>query len=393
MKVGIISFTARGAQICRQLWERFGEEGVECHGYVPPRFMKPEWQREGIRFRDQSLSQWTEDMFRQKRAMVFIGAAGIAVRAVAPFVCDKMTDPPVVAVDEGGQFCIPLLSGHVGGANELAVKMAAWLKGTAVITTATDVNGVFAVDVFASRNRLTIRDREEAKRISACLLEGETVGFFLDRELRDAAYLAADGMVSAAHGGAPVADGALSASDGMLPASWVPKGCLESVCSHNIRITCRNETWEGIMDGQRGVRPVSGPSCLRLVPKSVVVGLGCRKGTLPHVLENRVLAVLEENGFDLAAVKAAATIDIKGDEPAVTELAEKYGWELRTYTAEELNRIQGEFTESEFVKKTVGVGNVCERACAAKGGRLLLHKQTRDGITVAAALEGFKIIH
>lgn len=179
MKIGIICFTARGAGVCRLLCSRFRESGTECAGYAPRRFWKPEWECEGILPQDKSLSEWTGSMFEQKRAMVFIGAAGIAVRAIAPFVRDKMTDPPVVAADEAGHFCIPLLSGHVGGANELAEQMAGWLKGIPVITTATDVNGVFAVDVFAARSGLCITDREKAKtdfRLAAGRREG---GIFL----------------------------------------------------------------------------------------------------------------------------------------------------------------------------------------------------------------------
>lgn len=173
MKIGMICFTARGTAICRLLCRRFRDTGTECTGYVPQRFWKPEWEAEGIKPQDKSLSEWTGSMFGQKRALVFIGAAGIAVRAIAPFVRDKMTDPPVVAVDEAGHFCIPLLSGHVGGANELAERMACWLQGIPVITTATDINGIFAVDVFAARRGLCITDRKRPKKfLPGCWMAG-----------------------------------------------------------------------------------------------------------------------------------------------------------------------------------------------------------------------------
>lgn len=380
MKIGMISFTARGAQVCYDLCRRFEKAGEECIGYVPPRCMKGEWEGRGILPRECSLSAWTGDMFGQKRALVFIGAAGIAVRAIAPFVRDKMTDPPVVVIDEGGRFCIPVLSGHVGGANELAVRMAAWLHAVPVITTATDVNGVFAVDVFASGNGLAVTDRREAKNISARLLEGEKVGYFNDM------------------GDVPGYD-------------WpVPEGCAEEVCPHNIWVTVRGGGTPGKMSGRipagmpeggtpQGGTPQGGmpavasaPAFLRLVPGAVVIGLGCRKDTLPSVMERLVLKALDQAGIDRLAVKAAATIDIKAGEAAVTELAQKYGWEIRTYTSEALSQVQGLFHESEFVRKTVGVGNVCERACTAEGGTLLLHKQAGEGVTVALALEGNRAV-
>ena len=375
MKIGMICFTARGTAICRLLCRRFRDTGTECTGYVPQRFWKPEWEAEGIKPQDKSLSEWTGSMFGQKRALVFIGAAGIAVRAIAPFVRDKMTDPPVVAVDEAGHFCIPLLSGHVGGANELAERMACWLQGIPVITTATDINGIFAVDVFAARRGLCITDRKKAKEISAWLLDGGKVGFFCDSECRRAEGASGAGTTkngSSGRGAENVGDG----TEGICRHNI----CMNSVCRHNIWITFRNSE-----------RPSHSPDreavFLRLVPKVAVVGVGCRKGTPPDILEGCVLEALERGGIDPAAVKALSTIDIKAGEEAVTRLARRYGWELRTFTSRELLAVEGEFQESDFVRSAVGVGNVCERSCTARGGRLLIQKQAGKGVTVAAAIE------
>ena len=367
MKIGMICFTARGTAICRLLCRRFRDTGTESTGYVPRRFWKPEWEAEGILPQDRSLSEWTGSMFGQKRALVFIGAAGIAVRAIAPYVRDKMTDPPVVAADEAGHFCIPLLSGHVGGANELAERMAGWLNGIPVITTATDVNGVFAVDVFAVRSGLCITDRKEAKEISAWLLDGGKVGFFCDPECRGAERASGSGPLKNRSSGRETENVGYGTED-----ICRHNICMNRVCGHNIWITFRNS---------------ERPSFLRLVPKMVVVGVGCRKGTPPDVLERRVLETLKDGGIDPAAVKALSTIDIKAGEAAVSRLAGRYGWELRTFTSGELLAVEGEFEESEFVRSTVGVGNVCERSCTARGGRLLIHKQAGEGVTVAAAIE------
>ena len=375
MKIGMICFTARGTAICRLLCRRFRDTGTESTGYVPRRFWKPEWEAEGIRPQDKSLSEWTGSMFEEKRALVFIGAAGIAVRAIAPFVRDKMTDPPVVAADEAGHFCIPLLSGHVGGANELAERMADWLQGIPVITTATDVNGVFAVDVFAVRSGLCITDRKEAKEISAWLLDGGKVGFFCDPECRGAERASGSGPLKNRSSGRETENVGYGTED-----ICRHNICRNSVCRHNIWITFRNSERPTLSPDKEAV-------FLRLVPKVVVVGVGCRKGTSPDILEGRVLKALESGNIDPAAVKALSTIDIKAGEEAVTRLAGRYGWELRTFTAGELLAVKGEFEESEFVRSTVGVGNVCERSCTARGGRLLIHKQAGEGVTVAAAIE------
>ena len=126
------------------------------------------------------LKNGQEEDFEDCDAIVFIGACGIAVRSIAPFVKSKKIDPAVVVVDEQGQFAISLLSGHIGGANELTEEIAEILRAQSVITTATDLNDKFAVDVFAKKNGCFISDMELAKEISAALLAGKEVGFASD---------------------------------------------------------------------------------------------------------------------------------------------------------------------------------------------------------------------
>ena len=346
----MICFTERGAWVCRRLFHKLKETGEECEAIIPKRFLREEWKKEGLKEREEEfLSQWTGKMFAEKRAMIFVSATGIAVRAIAPWIRDKMTDPPVVTVDEGAQFVIPLLSGHVGGANELARHIADWLEAVPVITTATDVNGKFAVDLFASAYHMTIIDRKEAKNISAAVLEGKQIGVFSD-----------------------------------LPIKKLPDGfVMDRWCEENICITVKDPSF-----------PEKKASYLRLVPRAVVLGVGCRRGTDPEFMKEKVFALLKEHGIDPAAVKAIASVDVKQDEPAVLGLKQVFDGEClhqpceqRFYTPEQLNQVPGDFKESAFVKKQIGVGNVCERSACAAGGKLLVEKQAGDGITLAAALE------
>ena len=346
----MICFTERGAWVCRRLFHKLKETGEECEAIIPKRFLREEWKKEGLKEREEEfLSQWTGKMFAEKRAMIFVSATGIAVRAIAPWIRDKMTDPPVVTVDEGAQFVIPLLSGHVGGANELARHIADWLEAVPVITTATDVNGKFAVDLFASAYHMTIIDRKEAKNISAAVLEGKQIGVFSD-----------------------------------LPIKKLPDGfVMDRWCEENICITVKDPSF-----------PEKKASYLRLVPRAVVLGVGCRRGKDPEFMKEKVFALLKEHGIDPAAVKAIASVDVKQDEPAVLGLKQVFDGEClhqpceqRFYTPEQLNQVPGDFKESAFVKKQIGVGNVCERSACAAGGKLLVEKQAGDGITLAAALE------
>ena len=122
------------------------------------------------------LADWRRMAWEQAEGLVFVGAVGIAVRSIAPLLRSKTTDPAVVVVDEAGQFAISLVSGHMGGANQLARQVASCLDATPVVTTATDVNGKFAVDVFAVKNGLAIGSMRRAKEISAAILAGRPVG-------------------------------------------------------------------------------------------------------------------------------------------------------------------------------------------------------------------------
>lgn len=130
---------------------------------------------DGQAVRGMPLDQWTREHFRTGNALIFVGAAGIAVRAIAPYIRSKTTDPAVVVVDEGGQFAVPILSGHLGGANDLARKIAASCGAQPVITTATDINGIFAVDEWARRQNCVIQNPEKIKTISGTLLAGGRV--------------------------------------------------------------------------------------------------------------------------------------------------------------------------------------------------------------------------
>lgn len=171
--VRIYSFTGTGSCLALKLAEKLKQEGYVCTGYTVARFAEDKrLQRLNDGWKQEIGASWGE------HALVFIGAAGIAIRAIAPFVKDKFTDPPVIVLDEKGTFAIPLLSGHVGGGVTLAKVLAEYTGGRAVITTATDVQKKFAADVFAMENGLIITDREEAKKSRQGFLKKEYGNFF-----------------------------------------------------------------------------------------------------------------------------------------------------------------------------------------------------------------------
>lgn len=313
MKLAMISFTEHGSRLVSGLMEMLPGSGYDCEGYTIPRFAG----KYGLREPGMSLKEWTGEMFRTKDAILFISASGIAVRAIAPWVKDKKTDPAVVVMDERGVFAISLLSGHLGGANELTGLLANLTGAIPVITTATDVNGRFAVDIFAKKNGMNIGDMRAAKAISADVLDEKTVGLYCEFPII-----------------------------GEVP--------------EELRQVAPEEPFEGktgiVISLNDEKRPFA--RTLYLYPRIVTLGIGCRKGTRPEDLEAAVLDILQTNHIAVQSVERAASMDLKADESAILQLCEKYQLPFVTYSAEELREVKGDFTPSDFVKQVTGVDNV-----------------------------------
>ena len=289
MRIAAIAFTERG-----QAWE-------EKLGF-------PVTRGEAVR-------GWTEQNFAMADALLFIGAAGIAVRAVAPHVKDKTTDPAVLVMDEAGRYVVPILSGHIGGANALAEAIAARTGAQAVLTTATDVRGLPAIDTWAARQGHAIENPEAIRAFAAAQLSGERVG--------------------------------VAVTEDVVPPPF--------------------------------------PVTLYLRPRTLILGTGCRRGIDAAAYEAAALDFLRYCGDSLLSVRALATIERKKEERALLLFCKKYRLPLLAYTAEALSAVPGRFTASAFVRETVGVDNVCERAAAAEGAALLQGKTAYDGCTFALA--------
>ena len=325
--VVVFAFSGQGIQTAEKIAVTLAGAGAQVEKCVPERLRMTGWESFS------SLKEAMERLILHADAFVFVGAAGIAVRAVAPFVRDKLKDPAVLVIDECGRFVIPVLSGHVGGANELARRLAQELSAIPVITTATDIQDVFSVDTFAREHHLSIVEKDEIKHLSGALLEGKPIG-------------------------------ALTPESGFLIA--------------------------GAPVGQPFLHT------LHLVPQDLVIGVGCRRGTPGEELHQFVEGVFDAHGWSLYRIRAVASIDVKRDEEGLIGLAEQLRVSYLTYSAEKLSAQQGVFSSSVFVQQTVGVDNVCERSalCAAvcegwlpEGSRFedfcLLPKCAKDGMTLA----------
>ena len=364
-KISIVSFTRNGTELCYTVASEIKILGYEVSVFAMEEHIK---ESNGKSVKDVSvresydrdtnvkevgtspleveisplkgkLKDWTKDQFQSADAIIYIGAVGIAVRAIAPFIQSKTTDPAVIVIDEKASFVIPLLSGHIGGANELASQLALRLQSVPVITTATDLNGLFAVDVFAVKNNLFISNMEYAKRISAAVLKHEEIGIISDFELK-----------------------------GTLP---------------DYIVSARGQEYGISISLDEKSNPF--PKTLHLLPRVITLGIGCKKGKSLEDIERLVFEVLEQHQIPIHAVSNVATIDLKKEEQGLLEFCDKYKLELNIFTSAQLEAVSGSFTESEYVKKVTGVGNVCERAAilGSNYGQMIQEKTAKDGVTVS----------
>ncbi len=320
MKIHILSFTTKGHEMA----EHLGQLLMQHDAVVHPRHT--------------SAADVCRGAFDEKAALVFIGATGIAVRYISPLVKDKLTDPPVIVIDELGRFVIPILSGHVGGANELASDISDAIGAVPVITTATDINKAFSADLFAKEHGLSIANREGIARVASSSLEDKPVTICIK--------------------------------------DYPPKDHVD------VLVTDESDV------------PFSGEGSLKnsasivLCPKKYAIGIGCRRGKPFEEIRDFVSEVLAAAGIDPRDAGCIATIDIKKDEAGLKTLSQAWRMPLITFDAEVLAKAEGEFESSQTVLEHVGVDNVCERAsviAAGPGSDLVIRKTAKDGITVAVA--------
>lgn len=305
----------------------------------------------------ESLPDLAQKQFHEFRQHIFIAATGIAVRCIAPHLADKTMDPAVVALDQRGEFVISLLSGHLGGANELAKLTAKVTGGKAIITTATDMEGLPAVDLLALHAGLRIGNPESIKVISAALLAGEKVA------LHD-------------------------------PEGWLQKSlCAEEFAYFEIiaeevelaEFMAKRPDTPLVLVSWREFKPLK--NCLLLIPPALCLGVGCRKGVSAVDILALAREACAEGDLDFRAVGCLASAEIKAAEPGLLAVARELEVPLHTFNAEEL----APYPPRELSAKAmhaVGLPGVCEPAAraAAGGGPLLMGKRVKGPVTLAVAL-------
>jgi len=283
------------------------------------------------------------DCWGTDRSLIFIMAAGIVVRTIAPLLQDKRTDPGVVMMDEKGMFITSLLSGHLGGANRLASGIAQFLGGRAVISTASDVNNMPSLDLWAQEQGLVIEGWGLLPHAGTHLLNSGALNVYTEIpvELPGVFYKVEDPGIA-------------------------------EVCITNKKMV-------------PSLSPLQTEQ-LYLRPKNLAVGIGCNSGTTAAEIEGAVKKVFDEHNLSLLSISVLATIDLKAAEPGLTEFAARARLKIVTFTPDELNSVQG-VEKSETVFKATGAYAVSEAAAliASGAGTLIVRKQKTGNITLAIA--------
>lgn len=279
-------------------------------------------------------------IFRSYDGIIFISSTGIAVRLIAPYISDKTVDPAVVVVDDLGRYSISLLSGHIGGANDLANEVAKAINAVPVITTASDGRGIDAVDTIAKRYDLYIDSMKDAKAITALMVDGKRIA-------------------------------------------------IQSEISVKINYPniCRDDPDGFIVISSANDMVFDKPNCV-LRPKVLNVGIGCRKGKTKEEILNAVKKVFDDSNLSIRSIKNIGTVDVKKDEAGLIEACKELNRDLKIFFRDEIKKVQHRFKSSSFVQSQIGVTSVAEPCAYLLGGEIIIRKTAVDGVTVSVAKEG-----
>jgi cobalt-precorrin 5A hydrolase len=318
-RIGVCSLTEGGGRLARVLAGKIhGAARLDCRGGVAQAVRKAWGEFDGF---------------------IFVMAAGIVVRTIAPLLGDKRTDPCVVVCDELGRFAVSLLSGHLGGGNELARRVASVTEGQPVITTASDTLRLTAFDLWMRETGIVAERSSDVTRLSAILVNQGRLRIFSDIVLSD-----------------------------LPPDLELVTDIREADC-----IVSHRTDWN-----------LSGPLFLR--PKNLVIGVGCNRGTEHELIDEAVIAAFERSHLSLLSAHSLASIDLKADEEGLLAYARLRGLAILFYPKEELNNVDG-VSRSQTVFQATGAYGVAEPAAllAAKEGRLLVSKIKYREVTIAIA--------
>lgn len=353
--IAVWAITPNGKKLADTISQSMSDVYLFCSENISPTGQKDK------KFR--SLADTVRTEFHNFKGHIFITSTGIAVRIIAPLIRSKTEDPAVVVVDDLGKNAISLLSGHIGGANDLTKKISQIIGAHAVITTATDVNRITAIDVLAKEKKLLIENPQAIKSVNMAMLLGQRV-YFHD-----------------------------------------PFGILGNLQPHSASWSYDDarkhipiDGWIKLAEGVSGVyvddvRRDLPENVLILRPASLVAGIGCNRNIEMEEMQAFLEKVLETYNLASTSLKGIASIDVKADESGLIALAEHLDLPLIFFNRQELAQVSEIKNPSTVVEKYVGVKSVCEAAAilATRNGTLIVPKQSTQNVTVAIARINFSL--
>lgn len=355
----IVGITKHGVAIGRKLHSLLPMSDL----FYPAKFAKGDESEKQIAMFEGSVKHAVPKLFYSYQGLIMIVSIGAVVRLIAPYLKNKMTDPGVVVVDDRAKHVISVLSGHLGGANQLTNEVAALLGSKPIITTASEVQKTIAVDLLGRRFGWTWELEENLVTASAAVVNEKQVAIVQESgETNWWNY------------------------DTSLPKNITVYGsigqALEATPDTALVITHRQLTNEE--------QPILNNGVLYR-PKVIALGIGCNRGTSASEIEDVITETIDELQFSIQSVKAICTIDLKKDEEGLLHVVNKYGWEFVTYTANQLNEVSFN-NPSEIVFKYTGAYGVSEPAALlySKADELVLEKKKSGNVTVSVALIRFK---
>ncbi|SMO90454.1 cobalt-precorrin 5A hydrolase [Melghirimyces algeriensis] len=351
----VAAITKHGVDIARSLSASFQNMDV----IYPKKFEKGDEAKRGIQMYEGSIRDVLPSVFHSYKGIVMVVSIGAVVRLVAPLLKDKKTDPGVVVVDDNKEHAISVLSGHLGGANELTKEVAAALGARPVITTASEVRQTIPVDLFGKRFGWVWDSPENLVSVSASVVNEEKIAIIQESGEKD-----------------------WWEYDRPMPENIKMYASIEEAIHASpdaaLVVTHRNLTEKEAPILENGVL---------YRPKVIVLGMGCNRGTSGAEIESVIKETLDELNLSIKSVKAICTIDLKKDEEGLIETAKKYGWEFTCYAPETLNTVEIE-EPSDTVYKYTGAYGVSEPAARLYSGadELALVKKKSGNVTISVAV-------
>lgn len=341
-KWAIVTLSQDGMVLAQRILEHL--EDKKCQLYT-----KEKYANETATIITTDITTFMGSLMNEYQMICCIMATGIVVRAIAPYLQHKSSDPGILVMDTKGEFVISLLSGHLGGANDAARLLAERLKAQAVITTGTDVKGTMAVDILAQKIKCAIDNYTDAKDITALILNDDLIA--LDNQ-----------------------------ENCDLEAVILPKN-IELVTG----LSNLNRYAGVIITSQAIKKPELPIPSVKLVPRKLVLGIGCRRDMPAERIIQAIQKTLTTLDFDQKAIKSLATIGLKAEEPGIIAACAFFGAKKVIIPNEMVQMVQSRFAASEFVFKTTGLYAVSEPCgyVASQFGKCLLEKQKLNGITLS----------